>query len=231
MPKRGMQPVRKRQLIDATIATIAEHGFGEATIARIARRAGLSPGIIAHYFGGKDALLAATMRHLLTELLRDATDRLKRAETPLERAEGVIAANFGPSQFNREVIAAWFAFWGEVPHAPELKRLNDVYMRRTRANLKHALRAVVGEPDADRIARVAACLIDGIWVRAALTEAAPDAEAASRMIMATIRAELAQTARTEVMRRAAGARPVPAGSARHDEGDALAGQLPRVVPD
>lgn len=202
MPKVGMQPVRKRQLIHATIATIAEHGFGEATIARIARRAGLSPGIIAHYFGGKDALLAATMRHLLTELLRDATDRLKQARTPLERAEAVIAANFGPDQFNREVIAAWFAFWGEVPHSPELKRLNAVYMKRTRSNLAHALKPVTGAADADRIAGLAACLIDGIWVRAALTERAPDADAACTMIMGAIRDSLAEAGRGEAMRRA-----------------------------
>jgi TetR/AcrR family transcriptional repressor of bet genes len=231
MPKVGMQPVRKRQLIDATIATIAEHGFGEATIARIARRAGLSSGIIAHYFGGKDALLAATMRHLLTELLRDATDRLKRARTPLERAEAVIAANFGPSQFNRDVIAAWFAFWGEVPHAPELKRLNDVYMRRTRANLKHALRPVAAEPHADRIARVAACLIDGIWVRAALTETAPDAEGASRMIMATIRAELAETARSDVMNRADVPHLATDAAVPTTTTTATPPPLPRAVPD
>ena len=202
MPKLGMQPVRKRQLIEATIATIAEHGFGEATIARIARRAGLSSGIIAHYFGGKDALLAATMRHLLTELLRDATARLRGARTPLERAEAVIAANFGPEQFNREVIAAWFAFWGEVPHSPELKRLNTVYMKRTRSNLAHALKPVAGAADADRIAGVAACLIDGIWVRAALTERAPDADAATAMIMTSIRDSLAEAGRAEAMRSA-----------------------------
>ena len=231
MPKVGMQPVRKRQLIDATIATIAEHGFGEATIARIARRAGLSPGIIAHYFGGKDALLAATMRHLLTALLRDATDRLKRAQTPLDRAESVIAANFGPSQFNREVIAAWFAFWGEVPHAPELKRLNDVYMRRTRANLKHALHRIVAEPEADRVSRLAACLIDGIWVRAALTETAPDGEAATRMIMDTIRAELAEAGRAAAMTRAGAALPEAAAPATTADAATPTATFPRAVPD
>jgi TetR/AcrR family transcriptional repressor of bet genes len=197
-----MQPVRKRQLIDATIATIHEHSFAEATIARIAKRAGLSPGIIAHYFGGKDALLAATMRHLLTLLLRDATARLKRARTPMERAEAVIAANFGPDQFTPEVIAAWFAFWSQVPHCPELKRLNDVYMKRTRSNLAHALKAVIAPEEADRVAGVAACLIDGIWVRAALTEEAPDAAAAQALIMESVRNGLAEGARRAAIRRA-----------------------------
>mgnify|MGYP006422787323 CR=1 FL=1 len=204
MPKIGMQPVRKRQLIDATIATIHEHSFAEATIARIARRAGLSPGIIAHYFGGKDALLAATMRHLLTELLRDATERLKRARSPMERVDAVVSANFGPSQFTNEVIAAWFAFWGQVPHSPELRRLNDVYMGRTRSNLAHALGMTIDREAADRIASVAACMIDGIWVRAALTESRPDGAAATAMVMAYIRDALAEKARVAVMARAEG---------------------------
>ena len=202
MPKVGMQPLRKRQLIDATISTIYEYSFGEATIARIARRAGLSPGIIAHYFGSKDALLAATMRYLLTELLRDATARLQRARTPLERVEAVVAANFGPAQFTKEVIAAWFAFWGQTPYSPELNRLNKVYMQRTRSNLSYALKAAIGPAEADRIAGVTACLIDGIWVRAALTEDAPDAEAAQAMVMDYVRDALAEKARIGVMRRA-----------------------------
>jgi TetR/AcrR family transcriptional repressor of bet genes len=197
-----MQPVRKRQLIEATIATIHDYSFADATIARIARRAGLSPGIIAHYFGGKDALLAATMRYLLTELLQDATERLKRAQTPMARVEAVVAANFGASQFNKEVIAAWFAFWGQVPHSPELRRLNEVYMRRVRSNLAHALAQAVDRAEADRIAGVAACLIDGIWVRAALTETQPDAEAACRMVVDYVRTALAEGARASVMHRA-----------------------------
>ena len=191
MPKVGMQPLRKRQLIEATIATIHEVSFQDATVARIARRAGLSPGIIAHYFGGKDALLAATMRQLLSDLMRDATARLAAARTPLERVEAVVAANFGPAQFNAEIIAAWFAFWGQVPYSPELRRINRVYMRRTRANLAHALKQTTTPDAAARIAGMAACLIDGIWVRAALGEGTPDAAAAHAGVMTYVRQALA----------------------------------------
>ena len=47
MPKLGMQPIRRRQLIDATLDAINEVGMHDATIAQIARRAGVSTGIIS----------------------------------------------------------------------------------------------------------------------------------------------------------------------------------------
>lgn len=53
MPKVGMQPIRRQQLIDATLAAVNELGFAEASISQIAQRAGVSTGIISHYFQGK----------------------------------------------------------------------------------------------------------------------------------------------------------------------------------
>ena len=49
-----------RQLIAATITSIHEEGFANATISRISRTAGMSGGIVAHYFDDKAGLLAAT---------------------------------------------------------------------------------------------------------------------------------------------------------------------------
>ncbi len=71
MPKLGMQSIRRRQLIDATLEAINEVGMHVATIAQIARRAGVSTGIISHYFRDKNGLLEATMRDI-TSQLRDA---------------------------------------------------------------------------------------------------------------------------------------------------------------
>src|SRR5690606_26016496 len=67
MPKVGMQPIRRQQLIDATLSAVNELGFGETSISQIAQRAGVSTGIISHYFGGKNGLIEATMRYLLQQ--------------------------------------------------------------------------------------------------------------------------------------------------------------------
>ena len=55
MPKVGMEPIRRRQLIEATITSIHEYGFADATVSRISAAAGVSTGIVHHYFDGKAA--------------------------------------------------------------------------------------------------------------------------------------------------------------------------------
>ncbi|SOD91731.1 choline-responsive transcriptional repressor BetI [Caenispirillum bisanense] len=191
MPKVGVQPIRRKQLIDATIQAIHRYGYGDATVARIASTAGLSAGIIAHYFGGKNELLAATMRSLLTDLRREAIRRLTQADSPLARVEAIVAANFDETQCTPEVVAAWLAFWAQVPHAPELARLQGVYRRRLRSDLRHALRQLkLAERDLDEMTEVLGSLIDGIWLRAALAEDGLDIPAARRRVMTVLRLHL-----------------------------------------
>ena len=48
MPKVGMQPIRRSQLIHATLEAVDQVGMGDASIALIARLAGVSNGIISH---------------------------------------------------------------------------------------------------------------------------------------------------------------------------------------
>lgn len=181
MPKLGMQQIRRRQLIDATIRTIEKHGFADTTIARISQAAGLSSGIISHYFGGKNALLAATMRSLLTDLQSEAIARLRCAGTPVARVEAVIGANFAAEQFTPQVSAAWLAFYSQVPHSPELARLHRAYVRRLRSNLRHAFRQLLPSTAAEDAAEGMSSMIDGIWVRAALARTTPDIGAAKAL--------------------------------------------------
>jgi TetR/AcrR family transcriptional repressor of bet genes len=191
MPKVGVQPIRRRQLIDATISAIHRYGYGEATTARISAQAGMSSGIIAHYFGGKSELLAATMRSLLTDLRIEVVRRLQQAETPLERIEAVVNANFDETQCTPSMVSAWLAFWAQVPHDPVLARLQRLYMSRLRSNLRDALRPLgLSEPEMDELAELLSSLIDGIWVRASLSDGALDIAAARLRVMKTLRLHL-----------------------------------------
>ena len=57
MPKLGMGPVRRNQLIEAAISSLHDYGYADTTVARIAKKAGVSSGIVHHYFDGKDLSL------------------------------------------------------------------------------------------------------------------------------------------------------------------------------
>jgi TetR/AcrR family transcriptional repressor of bet genes len=174
MPKLGMGPIRRRQLIDAAIASIHEYGLADTTVARIARKAGVSPGIVHHYFTGKDDLLFETMRQLLADLRADVVERYSRARTPTERLQAVINACFGDVQFSPEVVAAWLGLYGTARQSERLQSILTIYHRRLRSNLMSDLRALVPPPEAARIAEGIGAMIDGLWVRYALTGGVDD---------------------------------------------------------
>lgn len=177
-----MAVVRRRQLIDATIKSIHAHGFGATTIQTIGFAAGLSPGIIHHYFGGKNELLAATMRHLLEELRTDYLARLPANATPAQRVHALLEANFDEKQFTPDILAAWLAFWSQAPFSPQIRRLRRVYSRRTLSILLAALRSDLPEPAARQTAATLMALIDGFWLRAAQGD--EDVTAASALAIA-----------------------------------------------
>ena len=62
-----MAETRRRALIGAALREISDRGSLDVTVAQIASRAGVSSALAHHYFGGKDDLILATMRHLLAE--------------------------------------------------------------------------------------------------------------------------------------------------------------------
>jgi TetR/AcrR family transcriptional repressor of bet genes len=176
MPKLGMGPIRRKQLISAAIAVIHDVGFANATVARIAARAGVSSGIVHHYFADKEELLFETMRSLLAELRRDAVKRQREAKTPRQRVNAVIDASFGDAQFEDRVFSAWLALYGHARQSAKLQRILVLYHRRLRANLLHDLVQLMDRDSALRLAEGIAALIDGLWLRYALTDRPSDPE-------------------------------------------------------
>lgn len=189
MPKVGMEEIRRRQLIDATIASIHEIGFADASLSRISAKAGVSTGIVHHYFKDKADLLEATLRQLGDRLRDSVVERLKDASSPVERLLAVIDGNIGPDQFTPQGVSAWLAFWAQVPKNVRLARVQNIIISRLHDNLVHALK-LMGRHDADDIARVTAALIDGLWLRAALSTQGPDPRDARRLVLDYLNAKL-----------------------------------------
>jgi TetR/AcrR family transcriptional regulator, transcriptional repressor of bet genes len=186
MPKLGMEPVRRQALIVAAIDAIHDRGMAQVTVADIARRAGVSAGLAHHYFGGKDQLLLATMRHLLRELGREVRARLAQADGPEARLSAIIQGNFAPDQFRPEVISTWLAFYVQAQTDRQAARLLRVYHRRLKSNLVHAMWGTVDRERAAEAAEAAAALIDGVWLRRSLSGGAPDAAGAARLVESTV---------------------------------------------
>lgn len=169
MPKLGMHPIRRDQLIRATFETIDRVGLADATVAEIAGRAGLSSGIVSHYFGGKDGLLNAAMRQVLRQL-RDAVASRTAAAAPEPRAQlrAIIDGNFDPSQVSATAMRVWLTFWAASMHDAALHRLQRSNDRRLYSNLSYQFQRALPLQEARKAARGLAAMIDGLWLRGSL---------------------------------------------------------------
>lgn len=189
MPKVGMEPIRREALVKATIAEIGRAGSLDVTVAQIARRAGMSSALAHHYFGSKEQIFLAAMRHILTLYGAEVRGALAAAEGPRGRLVAIVRASFASSSFRREVVGAWLNFYVLAQTLPEAKRLLGIYQARLRSNLVHDLRPLVGAR-ADGIARGLGALIDGVYIREALTRGTPDGAAAAALVLNHLSLEL-----------------------------------------
>ena len=193
MARPSVEPIRRRDLMNAAIRAIHRRGSLDVTMSEIASFAGVSPALAHHYFGGKDQLIVATMRHLLSELRGAVVPGLQQAETPRQRISAVIQASFAPEQFDTETVSAWLTFYHYAQSSNDAARLLRVYFSRLKSNLAGPLRQLAGPGDAVRIAEGAAAMIDGLYLRFGQSRVAPPRELAPELVERYIDDALAAT--------------------------------------
>lgn len=189
MPKVGMEPIRKAALVKATIVEIGRAGSLDVTVSQIAKRAGMSSALAHHYFGSKEDMFLAAMRHILTLYGAEVRGALAAAEGPEARLRAILRASFSPGNFRREAVGAWLNFWVLAQSVPEARRLLAVYQRRLRSNLLACLRPIAGQR-ADTVADGLGAMIDGLYLREVLKSGPPDGAAAVQMALNYLNSQL-----------------------------------------
>jgi TetR/AcrR family transcriptional regulator, transcriptional repressor of bet genes len=159
-----MQPVRSSALIDALIAEIGRTGSMDITVSQIARRAGMSSALAHHYFGSKNSMFVAAMRHILTIYSTEMRRSLAGVTDPRLRLEIIIRTSFSEENFRPAIVSAWLNFYVVAQKSTEVARLLKVYHRRLQSNLIHELRRIIPE-DAASVAEGIASMIDGVYIR------------------------------------------------------------------
>jgi TetR/AcrR family transcriptional repressor of bet genes len=94
---------------------------------------------------------------------------LAKATSPRERIRAIIDASFGEAQFDERVFSAWLALYGNARQSERLQRILRIYHRRLRSSLLHDLKELAGVEESQRLADGIGAMIDGLWLRYALT--------------------------------------------------------------
>lgn len=160
---------RRQQIIAAALEALAEVGIVELTFNEVARRANVSAALVVHYFGDKPALLEAAFRAVARRLNRFAAAKVRLAAGPRARIEALIDAHLGQSEFVEATARVWLSFWGQALYAPRLARVQRAHQQRMLSNLRHDLRQLVAAREVSRMAETIAAMIDGVWLRAAMS--------------------------------------------------------------
>jgi|TARA_B110000263_G_C15107485_1_gene418174 TetR/AcrR family transcriptional repressor of bet genes len=194
MPKLSQTATRKRralpkaerrnQLIRATIKCIAKKGLAATTMADITNEADLSVGIVNLHFKTKEQLLIETLRFVADEY-KEGFDQIFANEgmQGLEKLKAIIDYDFSPKIINRNKLAVWFAFLGEVKARPIYQKIcaqHDDEINREICKLFSSLLSKNSKrkDDFELIASAYSALTDGLWLDILLSPRRSAVEAA-----------------------------------------------------
>ena len=121
MPKIVDHAARRDEIALVACRVVAQHGFEQATVVKIAREAGYTTGMIAHYFDSKQEIILAALRLILKRMEERLASRSGGAAPGLL---DLLAESLPLDEQRATECAFWIGFWGQVPADKRLKRIN-----------------------------------------------------------------------------------------------------------
>jgi len=161
---------RRKELIEAAIHVIAQHGYAGCTVGRVAQRAGASQGLMNFHFKSIDLLLEAAFNHLADEFDQAWKARVSEAgPEPWDRITAMVEAYFGADVFTAEKLAVWFTFWVDSGLRDAFRSAAVRVERRYHRDLEAEIaRLLPSKKEALEVTGMLTALVDGYWLQALL---------------------------------------------------------------
>lgn len=172
--RRASPLVRRADLVAATVSCLARLGAKGTTGREICRQAGVSHGLLRHYFRNPDNLLLETYEQLCEDMLAQLeAAALPYAADPHEALHRYFVAVFSDDWAGPDIIGAWMVFWQQARSRADFASVSESFNQRQRALLQRlagglAAGGGVLAPD-DAIALLSAVL-DGLWIEHYLSD-------------------------------------------------------------
>jgi TetR/AcrR family transcriptional regulator, transcriptional repressor of bet genes len=160
--------VRRQDLIAAAESVLAREGVGGTSVRAICAEAGVSPGLLRHYFEGVDELIARAYE-AVGQRIDAALEAALAAAPPDPRARllAYLTASFAPPVLDPNLLAAWIGFWSLVKTKPRIAAIHAASYADFRARLERLL-AEAGADDTRRAAIALTATVDGLWLELCL---------------------------------------------------------------
>lgn len=167
--KRESEETRRDQLIAAALELIGERGPESATVRAIAERAGVTQGLIRHYFQTKEDLTRAAYDAHMGQVNKAAFAAMARRDIPpVERLALFVAVILTPPDLDPTSFGIWAGFLQMVRRDPAMARVHEANYLALRNRLEELIAELPGpaRPAAELRHLGIACnaVLDGLWL-------------------------------------------------------------------
>ncbi|MBK7454644.1 MAG: TetR family transcriptional regulator [Anaerolineales bacterium] len=145
--KTFIEEARRKQIIDAALQTIAEHGYTQTSFAEIAKSLGITKGLIAYHFNGKHDLITSAIHTILNRQGAYIRGRVEEEAKGSAKLRVYIEASFEYISQNRSQFVALVDLWGSFTSPEEKKAFSDSAYDPCRAHLKKIFRIGVEQKE------------------------------------------------------------------------------------
>jgi TetR/AcrR family transcriptional repressor of bet genes len=178
MPKLGMEPIRREQICRAAATVIAREGFAGTTLRKVADEAGVSTGMLNHYFSNRQDLLTQTLVFVSERTQGNVKAAMEGLPPGWERLRALLYAALPTGEMVNEGWRVWINAYGEAVHLAELRHTIEARLQEWYPILDYALEGLVPPEAAEQVPwswRLDA-ILNGLAIQALTTDAPLDAE-------------------------------------------------------
>jgi AcrR family transcriptional regulator len=181
MPRPHVEEERRQQILEATWHVIAVSGFRSLRLSDVAKRAGISSGMIHYYFDTKRDLLKAAFERYYEHSMRRRQWIMETGKGPLELLKLIVESYLPIQDETTEGWHVWSELWVEGLQEPDLQQLNEDFYGQWRRLVADIIRdgqdaGVIRDGSAVELANMLIAMIDGLAIQVLLGSRSMTAE-------------------------------------------------------
>lgn len=174
---------RRQSLIEATARCLAKRGVGGTSVRAICNEAGVSAGLLRHYFASIDDVIADTYRWTGGRVQTALDEAAAQHGSPRTRLLAYLNASFRTPISEPDLLATWLAFWSLTRTNKTIATIHAQIYKEYRQKLETLLTALVPEQSERQNTAIAlTALVDGLWLELSLGNAPFSAQEAERLV-------------------------------------------------
>ncbi len=176
MPKLGMGPIRREQICRAAAVVIAREGFAGTTMRMVAEEAGVSTGMLNHYFANRQDLLTQALVYVSERTQNRYREAIEAIPPGIDRLSALLDSSLMEDEQMVETWRVWINAYGEAVRLPQLRHTIEARLTSWYELIDTALEGLVApdEPGTIPASWRFDALLNGLAIQALTSEAALD---------------------------------------------------------